>query len=112
MWGLKRNLLFYFIKIASGMPAGHLPKRVCGHLAGKTAGRLDYALEHQIMGRILPLSRGIILCLELLQSLTNTLTATQQSQVREIETAHKLLEIFQEPLFIRHSAHHLERMRP
>ena len=92
MWGLKRNLLFYFINIASGMPAGHLPKRVCGHLAGKTAGRLDYALEHQIMGRILPLSRGIILCLELLQS--------------------KLLEIFQEPLFIRHSAHHLERMRP
>ena len=64
------------------------------------------------MSCILPLGRGIILCLELLQGLTNTLTAAQQSQVREIETAHKLLEIFQEPLFIRHSAHHLERMRP
>ena len=88
------------------------PKEGLRAFSGQDGRGLDYALEHQIMGRILPLSRGIILCLELLQSLTNTLTATQQSQVREIETAHKLLEIFQEPLFIRHSAHHLERMRP
>ena len=31
MWGLKRNLPFYFINIASGMPAGHILKKACGH---------------------------------------------------------------------------------
>ena len=58
------------------------------------------------------LGRGIILRFELFQGLTNALTAAQQSQIREIETAYKLLEIFQETLFICHSTHHLERMRP
>lgn len=64
------------------------------------------------MSCILPLGRGIILRFELFQGLTNALTAAQQSQIREIETAYKLLEIFQETLFICHSTHHLERMRP
>ena len=36
---------------------------------------------------------GIILRFELFQGLTNALTAAQQSQIREIETAYKLLEI-------------------
>ena len=58
------------------------------------------------MSCILPLGRGLF------QGLTNALTAAQQSQIREIETAYKLLEIFQETLFICHSTHHLERMRP
>ena len=58
----------------------------------KTAG-LGCTLGHQIMSCILPLGRGIILRFE-------------------IETAYKLLEIFQETLFICHSTHHLERMRP
>ena len=77
----------------------------------KTAG-LGCTLGHQIMSCILPLGRGIILRFELFQGLTNALTAAQQSQIREIETAYKLLEIFQETLFICHSTHHLERMRP
>lgn len=64
------------------------------------------------MSCILPLGRGIILRFELFRGLTNALTAAQQSQIREIETAYKLLEIFQETLFICHSTHHLERMRP
>ena len=73
----------------------------------KTAG-LGCTLGHQIMSCILPLGRGIILRFELFQGLTNALTAAQQSQIREIETAYKLLEIFQETLFICHSTHHLE----
>jgi len=79
--------------------------------AYKTAG-LGCTLGHQIMNCILPLGRGIILRFELFQGLTNALTAAQQSQIREIETAYKILEIFQETLFICHSTHHLERMRP
>lgn len=71
-----------------------------------------YISRNQIMGGILPLGRGIILRLELLQGLSDALTAAHQSQVREIEAADKLLEIFQETLFICHSTHHLERMRP
>ena len=56
----------------------------------KTAG-LGCTFGHQIMSCILPLGRGIIL---------------------RFETAYKLLENFQETLFICHSTHHLERMRP
>ena len=61
------------------------------------------------MSCILPLGRGIILRFQLFQGLTNALSA---AQIREIETAYKLLEIIQETLFICHSTHHLERMRP
>ena len=64
------------------------------------------------MSGVLPLARGIIFRFELLQGLTYTLTVARQSQIREIETAYKILEIFQETLFICHSTHHLERMRP
>ena len=56
--------------------------------------------------------RAFAFLISVYKGLTNALTAAQQSQIREIETAYKLLEIFQETLFICHSTHHLERMRP
>lgn len=71
-----------------------------------------YASRNQVMDGVLPLAWGIIFRVELLQGLTYTLTVTRQSHIREIGTAHELLKVFQKTLFIRHFAHHLERMRP